>query len=139
LAETSMRRPSRVRASRRLYSSRAARSSAITPCFASNSATVSGSGSGIANPSPPSTATVLASSAASSATAPTPTTAGMPMERAMIETWEVLDPSAVMNPSAMPLGIRAVSEGARLRATMTEGTSRASTPPAPRPISSADI
>jgi hypothetical protein len=86
LAETSMRRPSLVRASTCLYSSRAALSAAITPCFVSNSATVSGSGSGITTPSPPSTATVLASSALSSAATPTPTTAGMPMERAIIET-----------------------------------------------------
>src|SRR5829696_6127726 len=135
-AETSMRRPSRVRASTCLYASRVPRSSAIASLLRPNSATASGSGSSTAYPSPPSTATVLDSNAASKA-GPTPTTAGIPIERAMIETWEVLDPSAVTNPNAVPLGIRAVSEGARLRARMTEGTSRASSLAVLRPMSSA--
>src|ERR671911_22281 len=75
----------------------------------------------------------------SSSWGPTPTTAGIPMERAMIETCEVLDPSAVTNPSAIPSLMRAVSEGARLRANTTEGVSRVSKAEALRPISSAEI
>ena len=61
------------------------------------------------------------------------------MERAMIETCEVLDPSAVTNASAMPFWMRAVSEGARLLASTMEGLCRASNPEAARPISSAEI
>jgi hypothetical protein len=60
----------------------------------------------------------------------------MPIERAMIETCEVLDPSAVTKPSAIPFGMRAVSEGARLRAKTTEGVVKASRAAGPRPVSS---
>src|SRR5215213_4927262 len=137
-AATSMRRPSPVRASTCLYASSAARSSAIACDIFSNLATVSLSGSVMAEPSVPSTATVSACRAPERAS-PTPTTAGMPMERAMIETCEVLEPSAVTNASAMPFGMRAVSEGARLLARTTEGVCRASNPDADRPISSAEI
>ena len=57
----------------------------------------------------------------------------------MIETCEVLDPSAVTNPSAIPTLMRAVSEGARLRASTTEGISRDSKPEEPLPMSWAEI
>ena len=75
----------------------------------------------------------------SSSWGPTPTTAGIPMERAMIETCEVFDPSAVTNPRAIPFWMRAVSDGARLRASTTEGVSSVSKAEAPRPISRAEI
>src|SRR5215210_3893880 len=137
-AATSMRRPSDVRASTCLYSSRAACSSASAADILSNVATVSSSGSVIAVPSLPSMATLLASRASSRAF-PTPTTAGIPMERAMIATCEVLDPSAVTNPRANPALTRAVSEGARLRASTTEGVCIVAKPEALRPMSSAEI
>ena len=57
----------------------------------------------------------------------------------MIETCEVLDPSAVTNASAIPSLMRAVSDGARLLASTTEGSSRASKPEAAWPISWAEI
>src|SRR5215210_2637992 len=137
-AATSIRLPSLVRASMCLYSSRAACSSASASDILSNVATVSSSGSVIAVPSLPSMATLFASRA-SSRPSPTPTTAGIPMERAMIETCEVLDPSAVTNPRASPALMRAVSEGARLRASTTEGVCIAAKPEALRPVSSAEI
>src|SRR5215203_4295806 len=119
-AATSMRRPSLVRASTCLYSSRAARSSASAADILWNLAT-------------------LFASRAPSRASPTPTTAGMPMERAMIETCEVLDPSAVTNPRANPALMRAVSEGARVRASTTEGVCIAAKLELLRPMSSAEI
>src|SRR5215212_5802054 len=137
-AATSMRSPSLVRASTYLYSSRDARCSASAADILSNVATVSSSGSVMAMPSLPSMATLFASRASSRAS-PTPTTAGIPIERAMIETCEVLDPSAVTNPRANPARRRAVSEGARLRASTTEGVCIAAKPELLRPMSSAEI
>ena len=62
------------------------------------------------------------------------------MERAMIETCEVLGPlRGLRNARAMPFGTRAVSEGARLWARTTEGSSRLSRPPFCSPMSSAAI
>ena len=128
-AATSMRRPSVVLASTCLYSSRAARSSASVlrhPLELGDRLPIrvrDGRAFGAVDRDR------LGVQGLSRAR-PTPTTAGMPMERAMIETCEVLDPSAVTNASAMPFWMRAVSEGARLCASTTEGLCRASKPEA---------
>jgi hypothetical protein len=57
----------------------------------------------------------------------------------MMETCEVREPSEITNPRAIPLGMRAVSEGARLRARITEGSARVSRPIFLPPINSVAI